>query len=272
MKLKLVSIGTDPEVFISKNGNVVPCIGIIGGSKMEPLIVNDDLSVLEDNVSLEWNISPSFSKAEFSEKNLWALEYIRNNVLPNGYSLEIKDIHIFDDKDLDNEQAQTFGCQPDFSAYTMKINTTPDPRVSARTSAGHIHIGLNMPLEIEEVINLVRVFDSIIGTYCVMNEKESHRRKLYGSAGSFRFKDYGFEYRVPSNFWIDKPEHMAKLYDLIESAIDIFDEYDGVVVNSDSFTIIQKSINDHIKSNCTKIHEKFLKLKNEEDIRVKSTT
>ena len=264
-KIKFVSIGADPEVFLSKNGIIVPCIDIIGGSKRKALVVSEMLSVLEDNVCLEWNMTPSFSKEEFVTKCNEAITIIREHVVPDGYNIEIKSLHEFTEEDLTSRAAKEFGCEADISAYTLRMNPSPDSKTLFRAAGGHLHFGVS-GLTQRGIVDAVRLCDAIIGTYCVMNEESSHRRKIYGAAGSFREKDYGFEYRTPSNFWVDSPEHIGKLYDLAELVFSLLGN--GITVDSSDLNRIQDCVNSHNVSLSKRIHEKYLKIKirNEEAV------
>src|SRR5690606_28024709 len=53
---------------------------------------------------------------------------------------------------------------------------------------------------------LVLAMDMTLGLESVLLDTDTRRKELYGSAGSFRFKKYGVEYRTLSNFWIKNEE------------------------------------------------------------------
>ena len=44
--------------------------------------------------------------------------------------------------------------------------------------------------------------DYTLGLDSLLLDSDTRRRSMYGRAGSFRFKEYGIEYRTLSNFWI----------------------------------------------------------------------
>lgn len=75
------------------------------------------------------------------------------------------------------------------------------------TAGGHIHIGGSyiMMLSFEQLKSFVRKLDKEILPLCEKVETEAGelRRSVYGAVGEFRVKDYGIEYRTPSNaiFW-----------------------------------------------------------------------
>ena len=48
--------------------------------------------------------------------------------------------------------------------------------------------------------------DTLVGLESVLKDADDRRKEMYGKAGSFRFKEYGVEYRTLSNFWIHSDE------------------------------------------------------------------
>lgn len=75
------------------------------------------------------------------------------------------------------------------------------------TAGGHIHIGgkLILMLSMEQLRAFVRKLDKEILPLCKSVETKAGRlrRTVYGAPGEFRLKNYGIEYRSPSNaiFW-----------------------------------------------------------------------
>ena len=52
---------------------------------------------------------------------------------------------------------------------------------------------------------MAKMMDIIVGNTCVLIDRHPgnrERRKLYGLAGEYRLPKHGFEYRTPSNFWM----------------------------------------------------------------------
>jgi hypothetical protein len=254
-QIRFISIGADPEVFISLDNKIVPCIGVIGGKKKDPLVITEMMSVLEDNVCLEWNMSPSYSKKEFVNKCAEALSLVKNTVLPDGYEVVIKDFHEFNPEELTYKAAKEFGCEADYNAYTLRINESPDPDTNFRAAGGHLHFGVEN-ISSMEIVEAVRLCDAIIGTHCVMNEEKTIRRKIYGGAGSFRVKDYGFEYRTPSNFWIESDDKVAKIYDLAETVFSLL--ANGSFVKECDLSMIQTCINSHDIYEAKIYHERYM--------------
>lgn len=58
-----------------------------------------------------------------------------------------------------------------------------------------------------------------LGVPSIVLDDDKERRSLYGSAGSFRFKEYGIEYRTLSNFWLKNKDFMSWVFDQTQLAI-----------------------------------------------------
>jgi hypothetical protein len=71
------------------------------------------------------------------------------------------------------------------------------------TAGGHIHVGgsLVKMLSPKQLVLFVRKLDKEVLPICNSVESEAGelRREVYGSLGEFRIKEYGIEYRSPSN-------------------------------------------------------------------------
>ena len=209
-------IGTDPELFLrdGDTGAVVSGVGLIGGTKDEPLQMEGlapGFAVQEDNVMMEFNIPPASNVDEFSLYVGQALEYCRSLVRTTGQSMEL-DIgtcsRLFNNEQLANPQAQVFGCSADFNAHEQGRALRPpnpdslynDAGTGAwRFAGGHVHLGYT-----SEVPDFVAgaMCDVYLGLPSIALDKQGIRRGLYGSAGRYRPTDHGLEYRTLSNFWI----------------------------------------------------------------------
>jgi hypothetical protein len=121
-------------------------------------------------------------------------------------------------------EARELGCDPDYNAWTGKVNPVPDVETPFRTGAGHIHIGWTQgqnpknEAHLQVCRHLIRNLDYVTMPTTLV-DTDVTRRKLYGAAGAFRPKSYGVEYRTPSNFWLASDELMGWMYDLIVNGI-----------------------------------------------------
>jgi hypothetical protein len=75
-----------------------------------------------------------------------------------------------------------------------------------------------------------------------MDKAGAERRKLYGGAGAYREKDYGFEYRTLSNFWVFDPKLTKWAFEQTDRAVQ--DAYNGFT-NIDSYENDIKAIIKH---------------------------
>jgi hypothetical protein len=191
--LKFVSIGSDPEVFVRdvNRNEIISAEGLIGGSKSEPRELGGGYCVQEDNVLLEYNIPTCYTKSEFVEAIHVGLEHGRTVLRAHPFlDIEIIASNMMDEKWLQTPHAQEFGCDPDFNAHTESMNAKPDSHTNLRTAGGHVHIGYE-DATIDSTVQLVKLCDLFLGVPSVILDKDMERRKLYGKAGCFRFKEYG---------------------------------------------------------------------------------
>lgn len=244
------TIGADPEIFMSLNGNFVSANDIIPGNKAEPHKVNKG-AVQVDGMALEFNIDPANDLDEFME-NLEIVQTQLKEMLPQGSDF-IKDATVFFDKDFYKrvpQKAKILGCEPDYNAYTMDVNKKPNQKMLLRTAGGHIHIGgfeTFYPHDTPHMKlcgRLSRILDETVGIYSVLWDKDTFRRKMYGQAGSFRPKMYGLEYRPLSNAWIFNKNLVSFIYaGVVESLEKFFDpKYEP---HPECRHIIDQSIQDH---------------------------
>lgn len=208
----MITIGADPEIFLQDMvGNPVSSIGKIGGTKYNPLFIRDGIYLQEDNVTVEYNIPPCNSAAEFIKHNTTALEIIKEKAKALNLKINIAAAVKMPMKELKDPRSWVFGCEPDFNVWEMEYN--PKPVVNNwRAAGGHIHIGFD-GTNIQKV-NITKYLDLTLGAILSFLDTDTQRKKMYGTAGSIRFKPYGLEYRTPSNYWLTHPFLMRLAYDL----------------------------------------------------------
>lgn len=213
----MITLGADPEVFLRdrNTGNVVPAIGLVGGTKRAPLPIpemDDGYAAQEDNVMLEYNIPPCGSAGAFAaavtEGLAGCLDFIR--IKHPTIELDFASSRVFSAQDLNHPQAREFGCSPDFDAYTGGLPTAPVSAVALETeggawrfAGGHVHLGYERTDVPDHVIAMMA--DVLLGLPSVALDKQGERRKLYGTPGRYRPTAYGIEYRTLSNFWVFDP-------------------------------------------------------------------
>lgn len=255
MRYSNIMVGADPELFLynTRERRYVSAENIIGGTKNDPRkIGNEGCAVQEDNVLAEFCIPPSRNVDEFVGNVRFMKEYIADHIKKHDEDLVIMCVPSaeLDEEFLNTEKAQEFGCEPDFNVWEYNVNKPPNAKANFRSAGGHIHIGYDNP-EIDNQERLIKCMDIVVGVSSVLLDGDTRRKELYGKSGAFRFKDYGVEYRTPSNFWVETEDLTALVYMLTKRAVKL--------ANDESFDPDKyKFVQDIINNNDTKKAEEVL--------------
>lgn len=230
------TIGSDPELFlVDADGKFISAVGLCKGTKNAPFEFLKGFKIHNDNVAVEFNIPPASSKEEFINNHIIALKYCRDVAKEHGYKLRIVSDAEFTDDQLNTREAQEFGCNPDFNAWTLEENPSPQAEnTRLRSAGGHIHIGFDGDLRAK--LQLVRLLDIFVGVPLRMLEPDSRRNQLYGNLGACRDKEYGVEYRTPSNVWLRSTRLMG----------DVFTMVSNVLLNQHIYGQVAATIDDNI--------------------------
>lgn len=226
------TFGCDPEGFIfdTKKELYVSAAGLIPGTKESPHPVEGG-AVQVDGMAAEFNTEPVSTFRDFNANIEKVIKQL-TAMLPENHELRFVPSVVFDKKifDASPEDAKELGCTPDFNAWEGCPNPPPcDPdNPYLRTGSGHLHIGWpNAPDDInneQHVMNcrdLVKQLDWFLGGWSVKIDTDATRRKLYGKAGACRYKPYGVEYRVLSNFWVTSRDRRLAVWNRMQMAIDM---------------------------------------------------
>lgn len=215
-----ITLGSDPEIFVeNKEGRIVSGIDLIPGDKEKPHPITSDGHFIQvDNIAWEFNIPASTSSDEFSDNIQFVLDHLKTIADEHGLVLSNKVSDEIDPSELEDPRALVFGCDPDYNAYTLMDNPTPDNRTNLRCVGGHVHIGYHEP-SVEKSIRIVKLFDLFVVLPSMMMDDDVRRRELYGRPGSFRFKKFGLECRSLSNFWIHDESTRKWVYDKTTDAV-----------------------------------------------------
>ena len=222
MKIKNITLGTDPELFLQKDNKIISAIGKIGGSKSEPQPISDNGHFIqEDNVAIEYNIPACKTIEDWVFHHNFVKDYLEVLVSGMGCTLAIQPSATLDESELDNDIARLAGCSPDFDVWNECINEPADlSATNMRSAGGHISVGWDNPTQ-EQQLDMVKAMDATVGLESVLLDFDTERKKLYGKAGCFRFREYGIEYRSLSNFWIKYDESLKWAWDTTMKAIDL---------------------------------------------------
>lgn len=211
-----ITIGCDPEIFVSSGQSAVSAHNLVPGTKKEPYKVEGG-AIQVDGTALEFNINPARTYEEF-DKNISSVlgtmskmmqekdPYARFKWIPSRKYTKARWASI-------PEYAKEMGCDPDLNAYTGQENPRPHSEFpTLRSAGGHIHVGwtkdkdINDPRHVFDCRFVAMLFDATLFQYSKLWDKDETRRLLYGTPGSIRIKPYGVEYRTLSNMWVSSIE------------------------------------------------------------------
>lgn len=220
--------GCDPELFVrDSGGRLVSAAGLLPGTKEEPYPVEFG-AVQVDGMAAEFNIDPVDNFSDFN-RNVGKVLATMESMLPKGYTLDAISSATFEQEVFDNapDDAKQLGCSPDFNAWTGKVNPPPsDPENPLmRCAAGHLHIGWTEDQDLSDTQHLmncrdlVKQLDWYLGAWSTKLDPDPTRRRLYGRAGACRYKSYGVEYRVLSNFWVTTRDRRLGVWNRMQTAI-----------------------------------------------------
>jgi hypothetical protein len=256
MLITKVLRGADPELFLKDSQTQLPVtsIGLIGGSKSYPRELGNGFALQEDNVTVEFNIPPCEDIEKFKASINYVLEFLKAEVAQKGLELDISATKNFTVEQLDHPQAQELGCEPDYNAWTNRVNKRPVAPETLRSSGGHIHIGYENPT-VEISLKIVQAHDLFCGLPSLLLDNDNKRRKIYGKAGAHRIKSYGVEYRTLSNFWIKTPELTDWVYKQSEKAVDFVNK--GLLIDKEDAAKLTFCINNGSKKFLNELSLKY---------------
>ena len=259
--------GADPELMVcSPAGQLISAIPLIPGTKEKPTKVKCG-AIQHDNVMAEFNVDPAATSEEFEHNTRQVLKELVKFVTPNR--LLVQASADYPSVALENEEAQIFGCDPDFDGWTLMMNEfdTTKGLQNFRSAGGHFHVGykdstkemLSDPYGKVEVVKMLDIFQGIPSVLLDSDPTSSKRRSLYGKAGAHRPKEYGVEYRALGNFWVQSPALLHLMYELANRAVELtLQGESGKIINSVGEKKIQKIINQSDRGGAGRVVERIL--------------
>lgn len=218
-------MGTDPEFFLEKDGDIVPAFdwlpdkhstldglfwdGFQAETTVDPF---QSSHIPQCHQTLGRNIARQLEKLGEKNLNIAAQSVWRIPSLMLQYASEA---HV------------ALGCDPSRNVYGTHGRTVLEPRkLNWRFAGGHLHFALdgverNDP---DNIRYLVKTLDAALGipSVCLaQNYDHFIRRRYYGLAGEYRLPPHGLEYRTLSNFWLPAPEAFMLVFDLGRHALNL---------------------------------------------------
>lgn len=223
-----ITLGCDPELFIQNDatGRFVSAEDhhgpIIPGTKKHPFEVRGG-AIQVDGVAAEFNINPVTTFDGFYNNIKSVIVDLNRRVREKKETYRLRPVPtaVFSPKYFFSlpEHTLELGCEPDYSAYTLKENPRPETKEPFRTGSGHIHIGWSKdvgdPLSQGHMMDcqmVVKELDKYLHFASLDWDKDTKRQALYGKPGSFRPKKYGVEYRPLSNSWLQDKKTINNVF------------------------------------------------------------
>lgn len=262
----MLTIGTDAEFFLKQKGGFVSATRFLKGTKEEPEILKSGGNVHYDNVAFEFATSPAENEGSFVASVKKTLSEATSR-LPKGVNLCQAAATNFPKEELEDEETRRFGCDPDYDAWKLNINTVPPnaPNLPFRSCGAHVHVGFvkgsgnDFLLDPYGKIDVVKTMDVIIGIPFTALDNSSgcvKRRQLYGKAGCHRPTSYGVEYRSLSNFWVYSIDTVKLVYRLSEDTLRLVREKKhSALIASIGENNVVKIINEGKKKEALKLWE-----------------
>lgn len=154
--------------------------------------------------------------------------------LPESVVPVFTDVMQYSPLQVATPQLSTFGCVPDYDAWTGEVNTAFLEGGSSfyRTAGFHLHIDTDKSRHKDEEV--VKLLDLYLGVPLIIKESPTkfNRRTLYGQAGAFRSKDYGVEWRVPSPTLLKTTKLLKFIWFQAESIINNYETYLSTLENA----------------------------------------
>lgn len=257
--MKEFTIGTDFEMpIILKDGTPLSGIGIIGGSKTKPIDIGRGCSKQEDNVMAEFCIPPVTTFDKFIDYINYCIEKGNKIVEEYGASLQALSSANYAKDQLNNKKAMEFGCEASYCVYTKEPSARPKPKdVGSLRGAGfHIHLGSELLCgegKVNSVDRIVMLLDKYVGVPSLLLDDDNERRKIYGNAGDFRFKDYGIEYRTLGSGLLTF-NGIEKVWEGVQTTIKAF--LDGEVISTTDYQDIINTNDKEKAASCVREFEK----------------
>jgi hypothetical protein len=233
-----ITIGADPElaVFNRANEDFIPAWKITTGEKLgkHEMLGKTGVSIHADGVALEFNYKAT-SPPNFAKETMAALRKVTSKITganPHYTPWYVAEIAKYSKEDLEHPLALLTGCDPDYNSYAENPEAPRPtlPPAATKFFGGHIHVGYKKVLC--PAWAAVRLIDAFAYMPLLRYEyPATTRQAFYGAAGSYRRKEYGLEYRTPSNFWLRRADTAQSFAEKIDAIFDALETDQDTVFN-----------------------------------------
>jgi hypothetical protein len=227
ISLQYITLGSDPEGFIKKDGYVIGSERILGESGF----VSPDYNgkIVRDGVQFEMQpqtqYAPSLTTFQAKLGKLFTTMIDLARKRNAEVSLDGMVTVAREELDALSPAARALGCMPSLNAYGFKPIGVDPATYPKRSAGGHIHIGCNnYGHTYNERERMIPIFDVLVGLTSVLLDRDegaAERRENYGRAGEYRLPYYGVEYRTTSNFWLHDPVLMNLVFSLAIASVNV---------------------------------------------------
>lgn len=276
-KLIISTFGSDPEfAVVDNNDNVVIVEENLPGSKAEPFDIGDGIGIQPDGVAAEFTIPPAKNEEEFVKSILLSIEkgnkilkelnptYRLKALSSAKYPVELLQLH---------PKCMEFGCSPSFNAYTLDNTFVPSAESVGefRSFGFHIHLGIeNLKEEDDDFVDcislLMKSFDINVGLPSILVDSDVDRRRIYGTAGDFRFRTINdtlvVEYRVLGGFLLNSEESIREVFKNAQNAIKYYNQVVDDNTLQEKISACENEIQAVIKNGNVQAAETLLKTLN----------
>lgn len=218
-----LTFGSDPEFMLQRNGRFYSAVPLVPGTKYKRHKLGHHYYYY-DNVMAECAVRPADNPQQFVNNLRECLQQFAKLVRP--YTLTTQASQDYPVAELQSEEAQAIGCDPEYCAYQLSVAPAPEEEFRSgtlRTAGGHIHLGTHLGKETFGCLAIIRMLDLFLGSASIFLDKDpttKKRKNLYGKAGRFRQPEWGVEYRSLGNFWLASPDLVVLVLDVCSFVVD----------------------------------------------------
>lgn len=228
-----LTFGSDPEIFVSKDGEVVPAFNFLPSAKAAGKNIFDTYNSAKypywDGFQAEFQSGVFTCRDELTTAVWSGMKTILESA-PEGSKINIDSVVEIPREILQTvkQEHANLGCDPSLNVYGPEpINIRDARRLKYRFAGHHFHFGfdeyddnktaLQLHNDPKLVVNIIQNLDATLGLAGVSlfeNIDNPIRRKYYGRAGEFRLPKHGIEYRTLSSSVLVHPAIHHLLWDI----------------------------------------------------------